>query len=200
MYCPMCGFQNADSDNFCSRCGHRLVPDTVFERPSTEGIQPQGDFAFSTYPPLTFQYAGFWRRLTAFWFDWMILFGITIAFSIPLMIIRGIEHVPDALHLFPSRNPLSPAGFVLNLLLAWLYHAILESSKMQATLGKRMIGIKVADYKGKRISFGSATLRHFSKIISACLFFTGFLMIAVTRKKQGLHDKIAKCLVLKRLP
>lgn len=202
MYCPMCGSQNAGTDNFCAQCGHKLVFDSasIFEAPPKGMATTHGEFAFSTSQPLTFEYAGFWRRVIAFWFDWVILFGLTIVLSIPLMAIRGLDHVSDALYLFPNRNPVNTMGLVVNLFLAWFfYYAILESSKMQATLGKRMIGIKVTDYEGKRVSFGRATLRHFSKIISFFIFFIGFLMIAFTRKKQGLHDKIANCLVLKKL-
>ena len=83
------------------------------------------------------------------------------------------------------------------IILNWLYYACLESSKSQATLGKRIVGIKIVDYNGKRITFGRASGRHFSKLISALILGVGFLMIAFTSEKQGLHDIIAKCYVIK---
>jgi len=58
------------------------------------------------------------------------------------------------------------------------------------------LGIIVTDMEGRRISFGRATGRYFAKIISAIIIYIGFLMIAFTERKQGLHDMIADCLVV----
>jgi uncharacterized RDD family membrane protein YckC len=54
----------------------------------------------------------------------------------------------------------------------------------------------VTDMEGNRISFSRATLRFFAKFISTVIIFIGFIMIGLTRKRQGLHDRIAGCLVL----
>ena len=87
-----------------------------------------------------------------------------------------------------------PAGIVA----AWLYYALFESSKLQATPGKLALKLKVTDMKGKRIGFGQATGRFFAKIISAIILLFGFFMIGWTEKKQGLHDIIASTLVMKK--
>jgi uncharacterized RDD family membrane protein YckC len=60
------------------------------------------------------------------------------------------------------------------------------------------LGIKVTDLSGNAISFGRATVRHFGKILSAIILLAGYLMVAFTAKKQGLHDMIAGCLVVKQ--
>ncbi|GEQ96830.1 hypothetical protein JCM17844_04670 [Iodidimonas gelatinilytica] len=73
----------------------------------------------------------------------------------------------------------------------------MESSEKQATLGKAAIGIKVTDMNGQRISFLRATGRHFGKILSTIILLIGYVMILFTKRKQGLHDMIAGCLVLK---
>ncbi|MDE5112316.1 MAG: RDD family protein, partial [Trichodesmium sp. St7_bin2_1] len=52
---------------------------------------------------------------------------------------------------------------VLNTVLNWLYFAILESSQIQGTLGKKIVGICVTDLRGNKISFGKATARYFGK-------------------------------------
>ncbi|MGH9316538.1 MAG: RDD family protein, partial [Thermoanaerobaculia bacterium] len=44
---------------------------------------------------------------------------------------------------------------------------------------------------------GRATGRHFSKILSTLILFIGFLMVAFSEKKQGLHDRIAETLVVR---
>lgn len=84
----------------------------------------------------------------------------------------------------------------VSLVVWWLYFALQESSSKQATIGKRAIGIKVADMSGKRISFGKATGRHFGKIISSIILMIGFIMAAFTAKKQALHDMMAGTLVV----
>ncbi len=122
------------------------------------------------------EYAGFWRRLAAILIDIVVLI-------IPVVLLRKIGG--------------SGAGSLLVFVLEWLYFSYQESSTAQATIGKRVLGIKVTDLEGNRISFGRATGRYFAKIISALIILIGFIMAAFTSKKQGLHDMIAGTLVVK---
>src|SRR4029077_9778304 len=86
-----------------------------------------------------------------------------------------------------------------SLVLTWLYHALMESSEWQATLGKKALGLVVTDMAGHRVSFGRSTGRHFGKIITNLLpFLIGYIMAGFTDKKQALHDMLAGCLVLRR--
>jgi len=89
-------------------------------------------------------------------------------------------------------------GWIFVLVLAWIYFAIMESSSQQATLGKIVLGIIVTNGEQQRISFGKASKRYIGKIISIVTLGVGFIMIARTEKKQGLHDKIAGSFVLKK--
>ena len=89
-------------------------------------------------------------------------------------------------------------GNILGLILGWIYFAVMESSPTQGTLGKMALGIQVSDLEGGKIGFGRATGRHFGKFISALIFLIGFIMVAFTQKKQGLHDMMAGCLVVNR--
>ncbi len=70
---------------------------------------------------------------------------------------------------------------VFNVVLGWLYYAILESYQIQGTLGKQVIGISVTDLQGDKISFGKATARYFGKSF--------FLVILVA---AGLISSIGK--------
>ncbi len=88
-------------------------------------------------------------------------------------------------------------GFIVGILGQWLWFTISESSNWQATLGKKLLGLKVVDEHGGRVSFGRANARYWSKILSGLILFIGFLMVAFTVKKQGLHDKIASTYVVK---
>ena len=73
----------------------------------------------------------------------------------------------------------------------------MESSERGATVGKMAMGLRVVTSDGQRLSFMNATGRYFAKIISAIILGIGFLMIAFTDKKRGLHDMIASTLVIK---
>jgi uncharacterized RDD family membrane protein YckC len=81
----------------------------------------------------------------------------------------------------------------------WIYYAAMESSKYQGTLGKMTLGMIVTNEEGKKINFARASGRYFAKILSALILFIGFLMILFDKKGQGLHDKIAGCVVVRKL-
>ncbi len=140
----------------------------------------------------TVMYAGFWLRFVAYIIDGIIL-------AIFYSIVGGFHGAPQPgyyghhMHGFSNDSGISS----LYIPIAWLYFSLMESSVWQATLGKRLMNIKVTDLNGMRIGFGRATGRYFAKFISAIIICIGFIMVAFTQKKQGLHDMIAKTLVVK---
>jgi len=80
------------------------------------------------------------------------------------------------------------------------YYVGQESSRKQATLGKRALGIIVTDLHGNRISNGRAVGRYFAKLLSALILLIGYFMAGFTEKKQALHDMIAGTLVVVKPP
>ncbi len=88
--------------------------------------------------------------------------------------------------------------FVTKFIIVYFYYVLFEISNWQGTIGKRVLNIKVTDLNGNRINFKRATLRLFSKLLSAQLLI-GYIMIFFTEKKQGLHDLIAKTIVVENL-
>lgn len=145
-------------------------------------------------------YGGFWIRFLAVIID-VIILGVA---SWPLKII-----VFAAMHVRPYRMgpiydgnlgpmlALLPALWGLNGLIGWLYEALMTSSTWQATVGKKILNLKVTDEAGNRISFARATGRHFAKYLSAMILFIGYIMAAFTDRKRALHDSIAGTLVRK---
>ncbi|HKR90934.1 RDD family protein [Novosphingobium sp.] len=142
-------------------------------------------------------YGGFWWRVLAYFIDAIILqigssiiggfMGAGIGASMAMMR-SGQESIVSTAMLM---------AILLTLVLQWLYFALMESSAMQATVGKLAIGLVVTDLNGNRISFGRATGRYFAKILSGVILLIGFIMVAFTERKQGLHDMIAGTLVWK---
>jgi serine/threonine-protein kinase len=64
------------------------------------------------------------------------------------------------------------------------------------TPGKKLLGIKVVSEDGSPISMGQAIGRTFGYWLSAVIGYLGYLLILVDRDKQGLHDKLAKTVVI----
>lgn len=144
------------------------------------------------------KYAGFWIRFWAASVD-----SITL---IPISLLVFFKFGMDSFGLFASggiENGLFGYGvlyFLLGIIIPWVYFSLFESGGWQATPGKRLMGIYVVSSYGEKISFGRATARHFSKILSQLLFYIGYIMVGVTDNKQGLHDKICNTLVLRGKP
>ncbi len=78
-----------------------------------------------------------------------------------------------------------------------VYGSIGDASEKQGTIGKRLLGIKVTDLMGNRISFPVSLLRNISKIISTLPFCLGYLYSFLNKKQQCFHDMIADTLVVK---
>ncbi len=78
-----------------------------------------------------------------------------------------------------------------------MYYSIMESSTKQATVGKMAVGIIVTNIEGDRISFARAVGRFFGKLFSDVLCI-GYIMVAFTGWKQGMHDLMASTLVIKK--
>lgn len=87
-------------------------------------------------------------------------------------------------------------GVVLLGVSGFLYSPLMESSKIQGSLGKQGLNLRVVDKDGKRIGFGRAVLRFLVKIVSLGLFFVGFVMIAFSEDKKGLHDIVTGTTVI----
>lgn len=141
-------------------------------------------------------YAGFWLRFAAYLID-SIIVGLVF---VPLGLVIGMALAASGDSGDEATVALIQAvDMALNLgsiFATWLYSSLLESSSWQGTVGKKLIGLRVTDLDGNRISFGKATGRHFGKIISSLICLVGFIMVAFTEKHQGLHDQMAGTLVV----
>ncbi len=111
---------------------------------------------------------------------------------------RPLAYAVDAAVLFPLillvQRGVWPGVLVF---CAWLYFGLMESSAKQATLGKRLLHIFVADSRGRRVSFLRASGRYFGHILCWSLAAgAGFFPALFTERRQGLHDWLSDCVVL----
>ena len=84
------------------------------------------------------------------------------------------------------------------LVIIWLYYALLESSPWQASLGKRLMGLKVVDKRGRRLSFSKATKRLLVRLVTNIAFYIGFFTAAFDKHKETLHDKMSHSFVISK--
>ncbi|MGG7622206.1 RDD family protein [Bacillus coreaensis] len=163
---------------FCTNCGSKVINESKFcpycgqkilLKSSERNKSVQQIRIEKIYP-----HAGFWLRFWAYVFD-CILIG-----------------VPSILLVLNNQS-----FGIFTFLGGLLYYVGLESSPLQGTLGKKMCGIIVTDDQGNRITAGKAFGRFFARYISS-ITIIGFPMAGWTENKQGLHDKMTKCFVIKR--
>lgn len=107
-------------------------------------------------------YASFWRRAAATLIDTLIIsalqFGLLGLFEILLVQWLEAEFGDELLiQLLICYFVSIPVVSTILLIVPWLYYAIGESSKHQATFGKRILGMKVVDTDGLRFSLMRST-------------------------------------------
>ncbi len=167
-------------------------------QPENTATQPAGPFVIAEFMP----------RVGATLLDGLFLGGINLitcccAFS-PIVFLGGAAG-------FTAENPaqagevigatLGPFAYLCTLLLSTivgcLYYIVLDSSRKQGTWGKQIVGLKVVDLQGGRLTIGRAAGRCFGRYVTLLIpFFIGFLMALFTEKKQTLHELMAGCLTV----
>jgi uncharacterized RDD family membrane protein YckC len=174
------------------------------------GAMPPGTMASGATPMVyvpVMPYAGFWLRAVAYLLDVILVSIVTVPIVIALAVATGLSAAIGQMSENDAQNVAAAAGFAIFLCLLiiimlcglWLYYSLLESSTWQGTVGKKLLGLMVTDLEGKRVTFGRATARFFSRLITALVpLLIGYILAGVTAKKQALHDMIAGCLVLRR--
>ena len=202
IFCSKCGAQNSGVAQACQNCGASLSSSLT----STPVAAPA--WAYPAAPPVAYAppsiYGGFWIRLLAHLIDHVILGAV----AAPLFFVMALPTILRVVH--EAERDQEPSPEMIMAILSsvflyaaiafagqWLYEALLTSSSWQGTIGKRVLRLKVVDETGNRIGFGRATGRFFAKILSSMFFCIGFIMIAFTDKKRGLHDMLAGTVVMK---
>jgi uncharacterized RDD family membrane protein YckC len=156
--------------------------------------------------------AGFWIRLIAGLIDLLILivpFCIFVSFLAAGMGISNpfFNHRPGTslnatlTEYGPSFLLMCVSFFAVESL---LYFAISESSPRRATLGKRLLGLYVADASGGPLDFWHASLRFCSgrllahvPVFGGYYFFVDCLCVGLLPGKRAIHDILSGCLVLR---
>ena len=78
------------------------------------------------------------------------------------------------------------------------YYIVCESAS-GATLGKRLVGIRVVGEDGDPLTFGAAVVRNLVRVVDALFFyFVGFISAILSKRGQRLGDRAAHTIVVRR--
>lgn len=151
------------------------------------------------------RYAGFWRRVLAVVIDGFVLYVVLAVIDVAsdgaaYQDVVSIGSPSGGSRTVGFNLPLTFFGSLVAVFGGWLYFTWMESSALQATLGKLALGIMVTDLDGNPASFGRTARRSLAKFLSAITLMRGFLMAGTTPHKQALHDMIAGTLVIRHRP
>jgi len=201
MFCSVCGGEVAQGVQYCPKCGQAVG----FAAPAAYAAQPGVGALHATAGR---RYGGFWARFLAYVIDsaillipcWLILIVIIAATGGTAALINARDRGADnPAEVFAALAPLFGTILIAVIFMfagVWLYFAYQESSPLQATIGKRVMSLRVTDRNGNRLSFAHATGRYFAKIVTNLVpLFIGWILAGVTEKKLALHDFIAGTLV-----
>src|SRR5436190_2580688 len=125
-------------------------------------------------------YGGFWIRFLAYLVDSVVL--CTALFILTFVAAFVGE---TGLYLVCALVVLGPI----------LYWGLMQASPRQATFGKALLGMKVTDASGNRLTLPRSLGRELAKIASVIPLGLGYVMAAFTGRKQALHDMVASTLV-----
>lgn len=183
------------------------------ELPTKRPLEDQPARAQTNFSrPFPLSRAGFWIRLIAGIIDLILLvvpFAIFVSFSAAAMGISNpfFNHRAGT----PLNETLTQWGPTFLFLCvcffaaeSWLYFALSESSRWHATLGKRFLGLYVADAAGKPVDFWRASLRFCGgRLLAHVPVLGGYyividcLFVGFAPSKRALHDMLSGCLVLR---
>ena len=82
------------------------------------------------------------------------------------------------------------------LVVLMLYWIIADASRYQGSIGKRVLGLRVVDQYGVRLTLAAAAGRNLFKILSTIPALIGFMMAGWTKRKQALHDWVVGAYVV----
>jgi uncharacterized RDD family membrane protein YckC len=116
-----------------------------------------------------------WNRLVAFALDYVVI-SIYLALLVALGVLLALTPLgPGFQALFADPTSAELTAFALLVLPVLLYFALFESSRWQATLGKRARGLRVVTAEGAPVGFPRALVRNGLKLVPwelthACLW------------------------------
>lgn len=176
--------------------GLNIKPDTFLRTPGMDDYKEAHEFAeirelmgFSFQQTAPQYFAGFDQRLLACAIDYFLI--ITFLVIVDLVLFIFVDGKQQMIMV-------SLVLLVLSIPIKFIYGSIAESSINQASVGKKIMDIKVGDMMGNRLTIGQSLLRNIFKVVSNATLGFGYLYLFMNKKQQCLHDVIAGTTVIKK--
>lgn len=141
-----------------------------------------------------------WKRLFAFIIDNLIMIPVSFVCMFLVMVIMFISKDPEV-------TDLTDNEYLFVLIITFFSYLVInakmESSKLQATLGKRLLKLQITDKKGNPITFFRALGRNILRTIVGYSF--GFIvplivqLIRFKSTKKLFHDQLSNTVIGERL-
>ena len=204
--------------------------ETILDQSEKDALSPPPKKQRSEFPPFERRGQGnIGSRLIAFVIDTIVIYNLVIValhildfryLAREISIIRKLENASYQLQdfIYQFRDiiygllPISEGGLVI-FAISIIYFTILEASPIQASIGKKIMNLKVTNSKEQRISFWKSGLRFIIKYpflfilylydflpvlhLIALIPFAGLLPIIFSKKERGLHDLLANSYVIR---
>ena len=201
MYCPKCGKETTEDDNFCISCGEELRSYKNRENLHNINVKSnhnygnevnKGDMSYSSsgipVENSEIQLASLESRIVAYIIDTVIIFVLAV---LVLSVIASIQTTTDDLY-----NLLAYLAYVL---IFFGYFILLEGPLGKGrTIGKRMLKLRVVKKDQSMISYGASFGRNILRLIDGFFFYIiGMILISDSNLNQRLGDRAADTIVIK---
>lgn len=165
--------------------------DALTTTPAAEKVDTRQKVELAEGVAVHLRIAGPYPRIAAFLIDLCVRFGLMIAISMFLQLMEIGESA--------NGNYITGLYLLIFFVIFWFYHILYEGGKKGATIGKRIIGLRVSSLSGGRITWGQALARNllrFADIMPGFTYGVGLLSIFLSSRCQRLGDMVADTVVV----
>lgn len=138
-------------------------------------------------------YAGFFVRLAAYLIDWLIVGAALLVIRVPMWLLS----LSDMGGFLFEALIFQYSIYDIVLYLLKVTYFVLLTYFTGATLGKRLMHIRVISAEGRKPTFFEIAYREsVGRFLSALIIYVGYFMIGADKKKRGLHDLMSDTYVV----
>jgi uncharacterized RDD family membrane protein YckC len=173
------------------------MSDQTPQAPQNPGMSPAGPAPVAGYEPKgpSGPRAGFGKRFLASLVDALIL-GV-VGSLIGKIFGQDVFKSTTVEGTASVSYSIGGAAAGISVLINLAYYTFFEGGASGQTLGKKLLGIRVIDFKnGGAIGYGRALIRYIGRIVSAIPCLLGYFWMLWDKEKQTWHDKFATSIVV----
>jgi uncharacterized RDD family membrane protein YckC len=199
MYCPKCGKESTEDDNFCISCGEELSSYKNMENLHNINVKSnqdygnkisKGDMSHShSRKPVEnseIQLASLGSRIAAYIIDTVLVFVLVVL----VLSVLAMYFTDDSYNLL---------AYLVYALVFFGYFILLEGPLGKGrTIGKRTLKLRVVKKDQSMIGYGASFGRNILRLIDGLFFYIiGMILISDSDLNQRLGDRAADTIVIK---